>query len=165
MSRIYLFLGVIATVLNSASTHAQTSVNYSYVSTNHAYADLNKSIANAMKHFTSNYGDDTKENWSTKSDGYRATFRKDGVVHLVDYNKKGKLMSTIRIYNETVLPKNIRKIVKSTFYDFDIVSVAELSLSNNLVYFIKIQDETSLKTVRVIDNDMEVIEDFHRADR
>lgn len=175
MPRIFLFASVFAAVLISATTtSAQVSLNYlccadlkkSYATTSEPSSPyLNEHNTNAMRHFMTTYGENVNENWSTKSDGYRASFKKDGVTYLVDYNKKGNWNSTIRIYNQAQLPKDIRRIVRSSYYDYNIVSVSELTIGKTVAYFVKIQDEVSLKTVRVMDNDMAVIEDYRRGDR
>ncbi|HTE28931.1 MAG TPA: hypothetical protein VK666_01050, partial [Chryseolinea sp.] len=91
--------------------------------------------------------------------------RSENILYLVDFDKTGNWSGTTRIYNETKLPRDIRRIVKSTYYDYAIKSVSEVTAAQKLMYFVKIQDSVTLKTVRVMDGDMQVIEEFNRGDR
>jgi hypothetical protein len=124
--------------------------------------DMNRTSA---RHFMYKYGIDRGEVWDTNVAGYRASFRSENILYLVDYDKNGNWSGTTRIYNETKLPRDIRRIVRSTYYDYAIKSVSEVSSAQKLIYFVKIQDAVALKTVRVMDGDMQVIEEFNRGDR
>jgi len=124
--------------------------------------DLNRT---SIRHFANTYGNERGETWNANAGGYRATFRSENILYLVDYDKTGNWSGTTRIYNETKLPREIRRIVKSTYYDYAIKSVSEVTGAQKLMYFVKIQDSVTLKTVRVMDGDMQVIEEFIRGDR
>ena len=174
MPKMMLMIGAVAAAaLISSSTNAQPSEEFatkanaakSIQSVTTSSAFKNSMHVSAMRHFLKNFGDDLNESWSASKEGTRARFEKNNALYLVDYDKKGKWHSTIRIYKETVLPKEVRNTVKSVYYDFDIVTVTELTVPRNKLYFVKLQDEKSLKTVRVVDGYMEEIEDFDRGDR
>jgi hypothetical protein len=58
------------------------------------------------------------------------------------------------------LPEDVRELVKTNFFDYSIVTVSELKLNKVLSYFVKLEDPKSLKTVRVINGQLEIVEDY-----
>lgn len=103
----------------------------------------------AVKDFSRTYKKQNNESWYTIDDGFVAVFTNDGVKTNVYYDKKGRLIGDIRTYQEDKLPKYIRHLVKSTYYDFNIINVNELTAGNQKVYLVKLEDKTSYKTIRV----------------
>lgn len=63
---------------------------------------------------------------------------------MVDYDQKGRWISTIRVYNEENLRKDLRKIVMSNYIDYIIIKVIELNIGKSLAHFIKLENESSL---------------------
>jgi hypothetical protein len=84
----------------------------------------------------------------------------DGVVNRVRYDKKGNWDYTIRYYQEDLLPKEVRKQVKSTFYDFDITGVTEVNVGDKTAYLVRIKDRDTWKTVKVLDDEMTITESY-----
>ncbi len=168
---IYGFAG--AALFNHQSVNGQELNRHNYTNPK-PHADfamerasiyMNDLNGTSIRHFLNAYGNNRGEIWSSSSDGFRASFRSENMLYLVDYDKTGNWSGTTRIYNETKLPREIRRIVKSTYYDYAIKSVSEVSGAQKLMYFVKIQDSVTLKTIRVMDGDMQVIEEFNRGDR
>ena len=87
----------------------------------------------------------------------------NGIATRIAYDKKDRLDHMIRSYMEENLPGKIRHIIKRTFYDFNILSVTELSLGNKITYVVNIEDKTSFKQINVIDGEMEVIHEYERG--
>jgi hypothetical protein len=54
-------------------------------------------------------------------------------------------------------------MVKSVYYDYEILSAVEIYLDNQPLYIVYIQDETHLKTIGVYDGDMQVIQEYKRG--
>jgi hypothetical protein len=80
------------------------------------------------------------------------------------FDKKGRFLYSISYYGEKELPAAVREQVKPVYYDYTILSVEEVKLDDHSIYFINMEDETTLKTVRVNDDDMTVVSDLVRAD-
>jgi hypothetical protein len=95
--------------------------------------------------------------YGTKEGDLMATFSNGDIKTRVYYSKKGTWTATIRDYTEENLPKDVRQVVKSTYYDFSIYHIAEVMIDNQTVYVITLEDKTSWKKIRVIDG--ELIED------
>jgi len=81
------------------------------------------------------------------------------------YNKAGKLLYTVKRYDESALPKEISRMVRNQFYDFDITGVEEVILPSdtNSIYLVHIGNENKLKTVRVYNGGLEVINEYKKG--
>lgn len=97
---------------------------------------------------------------TTDEKSYRVSYVKGSVKHILDYHAIGELRNTIRIYNESDLPSDISRNIKFAYTDSHIIMVTELDYENTLAYFVKIKQGEWTKTIQVIDNNMNVIEEF-----
>lgn len=116
----------------------------------------------AMRDFKRSYPDVNDEQWYSFKDGFAVKFKDEGIDHMVTYNRIGDWQYTITNYDEKKLPESIRAMVKSTYYDYAITLVQEITTHNQLVYLVHMQDELTWKTVKVTDGEMTVIEDFNK---
>ena len=137
---------------------------YSATSAN-AASDLssNKFSARALKSFDKNFKGAANASWSESKEGYTAFYQGNGIMNRVNYNAKGKWMSTLRYYGEEQLPQTVRHEVKSTYYDYSIFGVTEVSVDNKIAYFVVLQDQTSFKRVKIVDGEMTEIETMKKA--
>ena len=117
---------------------------------------------NAIRNFKKQFNN-VEETWSTKEDGFRAKFIHDKITYMVDYDQKGKWVSTIRIYNENELSADMRKTVKSTYIDFTIVKVIEVKIGKSLVHFIKMENQSSLLTLHIMNGEITEIENYRKG--
>lgn|GEM_PF-3521118 len=81
----------------------------------------------------------------------------------VFYDKKGRVRFTIDYYGEKELSREVKSIVKPVYYDYAIVSVQEVKLNGRSIYLIDLQDSNTLKTVRVADGEMELVQTLNRG--
>ena len=120
--------------------------------------------AKAVRNFSKDYKKATDVKWIKTSEGlYAAYFVNDDIQNLVCYNKKGNFECQLRYYQEEKLPREIRGLVKSAYYDFSIYLVTEVHRNGKIAYVIKMEDKTSWKTVKVVDGEMEVTEDYRKS--
>ena len=56
------------------------------------------------------------------------------------------------------MPKDVRQLIKSNFYDYSITQVSEVQKDGSTGYFVKIEEKNSIKTIRVINEEWEVVE-------
>lgn len=80
------------------------------------------------------------------------------------HDKKGRHLCTIAYYDERGLSAEIRSIVKPVYYDYTIKTVEEVRLSDRSIYYIEMQDATTLKTVRIANGEMELVSSLMRGD-
>jgi hypothetical protein len=81
------------------------------------------------------------------------------------YDKKGRLLYSVKRYDETQLPKDVRSLVKSEYYDYSIVGVEEVIVPSNPngIYFVHVQNENKLKTVKVYNGETELVNEFKKG--
>jgi len=135
-------------------------VNY----TNMAAADASSVNVKAIKDFKSRFDKVSDEKWFAIPSGYLSYFKLDGYGDRAFYDKKGHWQSTMKFYDETKLPVEVRRMVRSNYLDFNITIVEEIDIPDNLVYLIHIEDKTSIKILRVNqDLDMDVLQEFQKG--
>ena len=69
----------------------------------------------------------------------------------------------MRTLDETHLPFEVRDIVKSKYYDFNIVIAFEINYESGVTYIVKIMSKTQLKVLKIHDGEMAVTEDYTRG--
>ncbi|OQP63968.1 hypothetical protein A3860_21335 [Niastella vici] len=114
----------------------------------------------ALHDFNKTYKTVTNEDWYIIQKGFMAKFTQQGIQHRIIYNKNGKWVATFRYYNEDQLPAEVRHLVKSTWYDAAIRQVSEVSFGGKTAYLVSIEDNTSLKTIKVVNNEMELFQEM-----
>jgi hypothetical protein len=125
---------------------------------------LNEISTKAVRNFTRDYKNVSDAKWVVTGNSFSVLFTNDGVHTRILYNKKGDRVWTIRDYTENKLPQDIRHLVKSTYYDFDIYCINEITANGTTCYIIKIQDKTSLKTIKVADDEMFVMKEYKKSE-
>jgi len=101
--------------------------------------------------------------WVKSANGLLAAyFTNAGIVTRRYYNRKGRFEYMIRYYKEDKLSRSIRHLVKSTYYDCSIEQVTEVTWKDLIVYITKLQDDKSWKTVRVADNEIELVDQYSK---
>ena len=104
------------------------------------------------------------EAWFATDDGFVVKFKQDGVETRADYNKKGNWLHTIRTYDENRLPEDIRHLVKSSYYDYDILQVQEIEKpSNTFTYIVHLEGKTKFINLRITDENMEEWQKFDKS--
>ena len=120
--------------------------------------DINKKV---LKNFERKQKGHPDAKWFKSSAGlFVAFFTKDGIQTFVYYNQKGAFEFMIRYYKEEKLPTGVRDQVSSTYYDYNIYQVTEVTRNDKVAYALKIEDKTSWKTVKIIGGEMEVMEEY-----
>ena len=79
------------------------------------------------------------------------------------YNTKGKKEYTLSYYDETKMDADLRRLVRSNYYDHNIVIVTEVIRNNQLYYLVKMENEKEYLTLKVTDEEMTVFEKTVKA--
>ena len=138
-----------------ADTAATGTVNLSN-------AGLSAISVKALKNFDKSFKGATNVGWYKISDGFSAFFMQNENQNRAYFDTKGNLTFTITYYSGKKLPHDIRSMVKSTYYDYEIPFVEEIHAGEKIVYIVHLEDETTWKKVKVSDDGMELIEDFNK---
>ena len=116
----------------------------------------------AVRNLYDRYGDTNNETWYTTDYGFRAKFRQDGISFMADFGKRGEWLNTIKTYDETKLPKDVRRKVRQEYYDYHIFLVQEFNRSNETTYLVKVEDASTWKTLKVTDDEMQILEEYEK---
>ncbi len=140
-------------VSNSSSLEYQMNAT----ETKNSMKELEAISPRAVKAFVSKHKNVTGESWMKTKDGYCVQFNSDGIRSAIYYDKKGNWAGSIKYYGEEKLLREIRHIVKSTYYDYNIVYTQEIETVDSEgvpTYVICVEDKTKIKMIRVIDGEM-----------
>jgi len=164
----FLILGADNGALAQNSLKANVTTIAPPASTNTAPLVSGESIttinSRAVKDFRKAFKSCTDEKWFKLEDGFIAKFTQSDIPHRVDYDRKGNWIATTRYYSEKELPKEVRKQVKSVYYDYSITSVQELRFHEHLVYLINIEDDSNILTIRICDGEMDVFKELKKSE-
>jgi hypothetical protein len=98
---------------------------------------------------------------SKSNKGYVVHTVIDGRPSTTAYNKNGKWVYTIQQYNANNLDENIIDRVKSVYYRYDITGIQKVEQpGQDVVYVVHLEDSKSIKIVRLVNDEMELIEDL-----
>ena len=115
----------------------------------------NEVHSTAIRNFLRVYKNASNVNWfrtTPKSfglNGFRAVFTDGMIKTMVLYDNKGNLHSIMRYYMEDELPQEIRHRIKTIYYDFSICHVKEVTVDNNTIYVVTLEDKISWKVIQV----------------
>jgi len=170
---------LIALVIVSAATLAGTSrANAQIVSNSNSLeyqmnATETKNSMNelaisprAVKDFMNTHKNVTGESWMKTKDGFSVRFNSDDVRTTIYYDKKGNWSGSIKIYGEEKLLREVRHVVKSTYYDYNIVYAQEIETTDSdgvPTYVVCVEDKTKIKMIRIRDGEMSVWKEFTKT--
>lgn len=124
-------------------------------------ADATKINSKAVKDFQGRFNQASNAMWFADRDGFVSYFVLDGFGNRAFYDKKGRWQYSLIFYGEDKLPKDIRGIVKSTYYDLDITLVEEVQTTTNKAYVVHLEDKANIKIVKLNpDGEMETMQEL-----
>jgi hypothetical protein len=127
-------------------------------------AELKTVNFRASKDFRERFGSATEEKWFAIPGGYTTYFKIDGLGGRAFYDKKGRWQGSMTNFGEDKLPKDIRAVVRSAYYDYAITLAQDIETTSGGVYVIHLAAEKYIKIVRVTkDGDMDVLQEFEKT--
>jgi hypothetical protein len=128
---------------------------------NHVTYDpvVNSKVLNAFAVTFRNVADAT---WYEVDQKFLARFNKDGRECSALFNPKGMLLYNIAYGTEKHLPNDVRKLVRTNYFDHEMIYTAEVNSLGKTAWVIKLQDANSIIVVKVVDGEMEETEHFSR---
>ena len=129
-----------------------------YAAEENKTTDVSEVNAKILKNFYRSYGEKPGAKWFRTENGFVVSFKSDNIKTNVYYKNTGSVDYKINYYFEEQLPKDVRQLIKSNFYDYSITQVSEVQKDGSTGYFVKIEDKNSIKTIRVINEEWEVVE-------
>ena len=115
----------------------------------------------AIKDFVKSYHNKVQPVWSLSADnGFTASFDEAGAKNCIYYDKRGYWVCSMKRYDESGMSRELRQQVKPVYYDYKINGITEITVPGKTVYLVYLQDAHNFKTIRVADDEMDVIEWF-----
>jgi len=137
-----------------------------FVSSSFATVDPNRDDVNekVLKVFESTFPSVTDLKWKEYQEYYSASFRQNGTLTEVRYDKEGNFLSSLRYYKEEMLPLSVLTQVKKAYSKKSVFGVTELTVGTTVTYFIKLEDDKNWLTVKADQvGNMSVVEKFRKA--
>jgi hypothetical protein len=170
---IALVIVSVATLGGISGANAQivsnsSSLEYQMKATNTKNL-LNEPMAinpRALRDFMNTHKNVTGESWARTKDGFSVRFNSDGVRTAIYYDKKGIWAGSIKYYGEEKLLHEIRHVVKSTYYDYNIVYAQEIETTDTdgvPTYVICVEDKSKIKLIRVSAGEMSEWKEFTKT--
>lgn len=144
---------VMVIIFIPSAVHAQASRN---TFLNIQTIGTDRGSVRAAREFWKKHGDNKDEKWYKFPGGYLAEFLDGDIEIKVIFDKKGNWTYTMRQYTEKELPTDVRTLVRSTYYDYKIGWVKEVSQFQSLVYVVHIDNAPEWKDLIVRDGEIEV---------
>ncbi len=124
-------------------------------------ADINAPSTKVEIDFTKSCKNAENIHWYFVPEGSLVNYSLNQKTGVRFYNKKGNLVYDILTYSEENLPHNIRDMVKQAYYlDYNITLVQEIHSEGKEIYIIQIKDKSTMKTLRICDDKMEVLNEY-----
>lgn len=165
---IVLSIASIAIFAGTSRAYAQTVSNSPSLEYQKGISETtNPTISpRALRNFADTYKNVTGQSWMKVKDGFAAKFNSDDIKSTILYNKKGDWVGSIKLYHEEKMGREIRHLVKSTYYDYKIIYTQEVRTIDSEdvpTYVVCIEDKTNIKFVRINAGEMSVWKEYTKA--
>ena len=125
---------------------------------------VSKIHVKAMRDFLKRDRPAAKAEWMIVETGFVVKYTDKNNSHCRSvYNNRGQFVYTIKQYFESNMPRDVRGMVKSQYYDYTITLVEEITEPlKPLVYVVHLEDAGTLKNLRISEREMEVLEEYKK---
>ena len=101
--------------------------------------------------------------FSIPEGGTEAYFVQDGFASRVVYDKKGRWKFSLITYGENKFARDLRAIIKSVYFDYNIRLVQEMNLVTGTEWLVFLEDNSIIRIVKVNrEREMEFIQDIDK---
>jgi hypothetical protein len=101
--------------------------------------------------------------FSIPEGGTEAYFVQDGFGDRVIYDKNGRWKFSLITYGENKFDRDLRTIVKSVYFDFNIILVQQQDCVTGTEYLVFLEDKLTIKIVKVNrEKEMELVQDLEK---
>ena len=129
-----------------------------------AYAAVSVEVNNKVqKSFAQYFKSAAGQTWSMRGKNFHTNFYVNGVLNRALFDKSGHLIYVVAYGTEKDMPADIRKIVRSEYYDYSIILAAEVQQDKRGIWVITMENSNEQIIVRVEDNDMEQVQKFKKS--
>jgi hypothetical protein len=116
-----------------------------------------------VRNFIKSYPNAANVSWFEVKNGFTALFNLDSIHYQVTYDKNGAFARTIRSYDQTRLLPDIRHLVKSNYYDYEINLVNEIETPQHpITYIIQLIGKTKLMNLEICEGELKILQEFKK---
>ena len=156
--------GLVLVIFINANVKAQeANVSQKEFESSSDYAAKATANERAIIKFGKFFPNASNESWTKTKNGFAVRFTANDIQQLVLLTKRGNVTASIKYYSEKYLPADVRMIVRYGYPDYSIKSVREIHAANATAYLVTIEDATSWKTIRVVNGETDVYEEFKKG--
>jgi len=153
---IGLFLLLFAVNLQAQDNSIKTLPTVTVTST----ATVNKKVSDA---FNDSFKDAVSATWYRLDKDYLVKFITGDMNNTALYKRNGALIYEISYGHENNLPKEIRRLVKSNYVDFNIVQAINVKEYNRDIWVINLEDDKKLIMARVEEGALEEVSNLDKS--
>jgi hypothetical protein len=149
-----------------ASNSSSLEYQINATETKNTMNELEAISPRALKDFVNTHKNVKGESWMKTKDGFSVRFNSDDIQTTIYYDKKGNWAGSIKYYGEEKMLREIRHIVKSTYYDYNIVYTQEIETTDTdgvPTYVVCVEDKTKIKMIRISAGEMSEWKEFTKT--
>jgi len=164
MKKLFKMAGLFLVIFINANVNAQeANVSQKEFESTSDYAAKATANDRAIAKFGKFFPNASSESWTKTKNGFAVRFSSNNMQQLVFLTKRGNVVASIKYYSEKQLPSDMRMTIRYAYPDFSIKSVREVNAANSTAYLITIEDATSWKTIRIVNGETDVYEEYKKA--
>jgi hypothetical protein len=157
MKKLIVVLLVVVFYTGSNSANAQTQTLDKAILLNSYAIHTDNAAVRATRDLWKRVGDQKEEAWYKLPKGYLAVYTQDEIQNRYVYDKKGNWIYALLTYPEKGLPEEVRKLVKSTYYDYSIGWAKEIRQGEETVYVVHVESDREWRDISVRDGEMQTL--------
>jgi hypothetical protein len=115
-----------------------------------------------LQRFDKSYADVENTHWSKIREGSQVTFTSNGKKWMIRYSPNGRWICTIRYLPLEQVPENIELSITGAYPGYHIFFAQDVQTPAGFAHVIKIEKGNTWKTLKVVNCEIEVMEDFEK---
>jgi hypothetical protein len=151
-----LFLLLFASSVQAQQNGIKTLPNVTVTST----ASVNQKVSDA---FHSSFKDAVSPTWYRLNKDYLVEFITGDMNNRALFKKNGSLVYQISYGHENNLPKDIRRLIKSNYVDYNIKQAINVKEDNRDIWVVNLEDDKKLIIARVEDDALEEVGNYNKS--
>lgn len=121
-----------------------------------------RQFGRATKLFSHSFKNASNVSWSSKKEGFIASFTDAGKRSVAWYGKDGSLLYSMASYSADQLPAAEQSVVSDAYAGYKMKWVDEVHQDNTVVYVVHLENDRNIKLVTVCDGNTNVYRDYRK---